>query len=204
MSFHSTPARAALLAALLAAAPAARAQWPEEPAAPPRPAAPVASTVEGLSQDQLATFARMVRQPEGAVTERLLADAALRGQAARAVAAREARRAAGKGRAVAGFVILGVGDLVGAVVSLTAKKNPDGTTADTGQLFLGAGIGLASIGVGLAIAIPGLRDMNREGPEERQAVKAYWATPAAPVPAVERPAPGAGRAVSLPLFAGSF
>ena len=90
----------------------------------------VAPTTEGgLSYAQVSTFARLVGVPEKDVAARLAADAQLSAMVSHALEVREARRAAAK-RAIAGFVILGVGDLLGAVIMLSTPVNPDGTWSD--------------------------------------------------------------------------
>lgn len=176
---------------LLAAASSA---WAEEPAAqPPRDLLPT----------QLSTFARMVGAPESEVAARLAADAKLRGVALRAVEAREERRSSAKNRAVAGFVILGVGDIVGSVIILSTPGYPNVQSGDTGRVLLGVGVAVASLGVGLGIAIPGLVSLGRQSSTELQASAEYRQQPL-PTPATDRPSPTSARGAVLPLLSFSF
>lgn len=202
---HRTTAFLAALSALLALAgpTAAASSEPAEASRPllaQAPAAPAALPT-GFTAEKLGTFSRMVGAPESEVSARLAADARLRETALKAVDAREARRSSGRGRAIAGFVILGVGDIAGAAIMVTAPGygTPD---QDNGRVLLGAGVALASVGVGLALAIPGLVSMGKPGPEERQAVSDYRQA-AQPPPPVERPQTGA-RGVQLTLLSFSF
>jgi len=61
---------------------------------------------------------------------------------------------------------------------------------------------VASLAVGLSLAIPALAGMGRQGPEERQAVTDYRQAAQPPAP-VERPQSTA-RGVQLPILSFSF
>jgi len=164
----------------------------------------VATTAAGgLSYAQVSTFARLVGAPEKDVAARLAADAQLSAMVFHALEVREARRAAAKSRAIAGFVILGVGDLLGAAIMLSTPVNPDGTWSDPGQAALGAGIAIAATGIGLGIAIPALVSRGRQGPEELEAKAAYRQRPL-PVPVTSPSPQNSGRGVVVPLLALSF
>lgn len=172
---------------------------------PGRPAAAEGGTAPpfALRPDQVSTFARMVGAPEAEVASRLAKDDQLRAVVLRGMEAREARRASAKSRAIAGFVILGVGDVVGAAIILSTPTNPDGTSSNPGRVLLGAGVGLASLGLGLGIAIPALAGRGRQGPEELEAGAAYR-QPSAPTASTDRPAPASGRTVTFPVLALTF
>jgi len=161
------------------------------------------SAERGLTYGQVSTFARLVRSPEKDVAARLAADAQLSAMVAHALEVREARRAAAKNRAIAGFVILGVGDILGAVIMLSTPVNPDGTWSDPGQAALGAGVAIAATGIGLGIAIPALVSRGRQGPEELEAAAAYRQRPL-PVPVTSLPPQNSGRSVMMPLLALTF
>jgi hypothetical protein len=175
-------------------------------AGPAAAEAPAPAPPPELAPVQISTFARIVGAPQGEVAARLAADAHLRGVALRAVEAREKRRSSAKARAIGGFVLLGVGDIAGAVIIVTTPGYPDnvGSSGDA-RVYAGLGVALVSLGVGLAIAIPGLVDLNRAGPEERQAAAEYRrlmppppGAPPAGVPPPGSPPPGSPPPGTLP------
>jgi len=171
---------------------------PGRPAADGGTAAPAT-----LRPDQISTFARMVGASEAEVASRLAQDDQLRAVVLQGLEAREVRRASVKSRAVAGFVILGVGGAIGAITVLSTPVNEDGTSSNPDRVLLGAVISAASTGLGLAIAIPALASGGRQGPEELAAGAAYRKQ-VLPTPAPERPAPTTGRAVTFPVLALTF
>lgn len=172
-------------------------------ASPARAEEPVKPSKD-IVPTQISTFARMVEAPEADVAARLAADPRLRGVALRAVEARDERKSSAKKRAIAGFVILGVGDLVGAAIILSTPAPPPGESMDTSKAFLGLGVALAATGVGLAIAIPGLVSMGRAGPDELQAIAEYRQQQPLPTPPASRPSPTSARSPMLPLLSFTF
>jgi hypothetical protein len=194
---------ACLLAASVTLPAAPRAE--DAPAAPP--ATPPAPSATRLSAAQLDTFARMTGRPYGEVAERLAAEPALQDVALRAVEAREARKASARQRAIAGFVILGVGDVIGAVIIVSTPGYPTVESKHQGQVVAGTLVGLATTAVGLVIAIPALVSGGRTGEVEQQAVQQYLqARPQGGTAGArwEAGAPQAGRAVQWPLLSGTF
>jgi hypothetical protein len=75
--------------------------------------------------------------------------------------------------AIAGFTILGIGDIVGTALIVTTPGYPNVQSGHEGRVLLGAGIGVASLAIGLALAIPGLIKMARETEVETRAREAY-------------------------------
>ncbi len=144
-----------------------------ESARPAEPAARGSAQASALTDEQIAIFARMVEATGPEVATRLESDAAMRGVALGALEARESRRSSGKAMAIVGFTILGIGDIVGAVIIVTAPGYPRVESGQTGRILLGMGVGIAAAGVGLALAIPGLVKMGRPGSVELQAIADY-------------------------------
>lgn len=164
---------------------------------------PSPASASGLSYSQVSTFARMVGAPETDVSARLASDVQLSSMVLRALDAREARRRSTKNRAIAGFVILGVGSAVGGIIIATTPVNSDGTVSNDSQVVLGLGVAAAATAVGLAIAIPALATGGRMGPEELEATAAYRQRPV-PVPVTAPPPQTSGRSAVVPLLALTF
>jgi hypothetical protein len=180
-----------LLGMLLAVASAARAEG-------------AATQSKEIQPVQISVFSRMVDAPEADVAGRLAADPRLRGLALRAVEARDERKSSAKHRAVAGFVILGVGTIAGYGIMVSAFAPPPGQAQDEGRVSLGLGVALAATGVGLAIAIPGLVSMGRAGPDELQAIAEYRQQQPLPTPAPTRPSPTSMQGPVMPLLSFTF
>jgi hypothetical protein len=153
---------------------------------------------------QISVFAQMVKAPEADVAVRLAADPRLRGLALRAVEARAERKSSAKSRAITGFVILGVGDIAGTAIMLSTPVPPPGESADASRAILGLGVVLAATAVGLAVAIPGLVSMGRQGPDELQAIAEYRQQQPLPTPAPTRPSPTTAQRLSMPLLSFTF
>ncbi len=141
--------------------------------------------------EKLSTLSAVVGAPPEEVSARLKTDPTLSSMAEKALDARSSRKRTGTVLAVIGFTIVGVGDLVGAAIIVTAPGYPNLTDEGWNQALIGLGVGVASIGVGLALGIPGVIKVVRASESERQLGDYYQRTrPAAPAtPSPPAPAP---------------
>jgi len=153
------------------------------------------------------------------VWQHLLADPGLAPLAAAAANARIERKSSGKVMTITGFTILGVGVGVGYVIMLSAITSTGNCSSDyysnscgpnTDRILGGLAIGVLSVGVGLAIGIPGIIHMTRQSEVETQASERYqaWGTgqplvyPGSYSQAL--PMRSLGRGLDLPLLAFRF
>jgi len=175
-----------LLAFLILAIPvlaipaAARAQGVWAPLAPG--AAAPAMPAPALTAAQLTAFAELMGETKPVVWQRLLADPGLAPLAAAAADVRMERKSSGKTMTIAGFTILGVGAGVGYAILLSGAMSSDNCgyyesqcEPDTDRMLGGVMIGLLSVGVGLAIGIPGIIRMAKQTEIETQASERYQA-----------------------------
>lgn len=170
-----------LLALLILAIPAvALAQDATAPVAPV-PAAP-AMVPPALTAAQLTAFSELMGEPKPVVWQRLLADPGLAPLAAAAADVRMERKSSGKTMTIVGFTILGVGGGVGYALLLSGAMSGDNCgyyesqcEPNTDRMLSGVMIGLLSVGVGLAIGIPGIIRMAKQTEIETQASDRYQA-----------------------------
>jgi hypothetical protein len=80
--------------------------------------------------------------------------------------------------AIIGFSILGIGDIVGTAIIMSTPGYPNVKSSDQGQMMAGLGVALLSLGIGLALGIPGIMKMSRESEIETRAREHYKPTPA--------------------------
>jgi hypothetical protein len=143
----------------------------------PTPAAPTPAkqyrASVNLTPEQLDSFSELTGDGQRAVAYRLSMNPNLVPLAAAAADARSSRRRTGKIMAIVGFTILGVGDIVGTYIVISTPGYPKVQSGNYGRMYLGVGVGLASLAVGLALAIPGLIKMARMTEVENRAVDAY-------------------------------
>jgi MFS family permease len=137
------------------------------------PAPPPPAHAFALRAEQVSSFADVVGEPEGTVVGRLALDPNLVPLAAAAADARDSRKSTGKIMAITGFSILGVGDIVGAVVIAATPGYPNIRSDGWQQVGIGLGVALGALAVGLAIAIPGVVKMGKYSDAENAAVEYY-------------------------------
>ena len=150
--------------------------------APVAAPAPMAS----ITSSQLDTFAALLGEPEERVEQRLLWDPGLVPLATAAVDARLARKSQGKVMTIGGFTLLGVGVVAGLLVALSgplicwdaACQSEADARAHSGEV-----IALASVGIGLALGVPGIVMLARQSEAEDKAVDRYQLFGAGPPPA---------------------
>jgi hypothetical protein len=153
---------------------------------PPQAAADVAANSEmsqpvltdsRLGGPQLNAFAAMVDEPESVVLQRLHTVPELVPFALAAGEMRMNRKRSGKVMAITGFSILGVGAIGGLAIfvsSISASCSNDGCGAGgDGRAHLGLLVGAISVGVGLALGIPGIVRMASQSSLEEEAVARY-------------------------------
>lgn len=163
-----------LLTFLIVAFPAtARAQGS---GAPPAPAAPA------MTAAQLTAFAELLGETKPVVWQHLLADPGLAPLAAAAADVRIERKSSGKTMTIVGFTILGVGAGVGYAIMVSGIMSGADCNAydsqcgpNTDRMLGGLAVGILSVGVGLAIGIPGIIRMARQTELETQASERYQA-----------------------------
>jgi hypothetical protein len=135
----------------------------------------------------LTAFAELIGETKPVVWQRLLDDPGLAPLAAAAADARMARKSSGKALTIAGFTILGVGVGAGYFIMLSGITSTGNCSSDyyssscgpnTDRMLGGLAIGILSVGVGLAIGIPGIFNMTRPSEVENQATERYqaWGT----------------------------
>jgi hypothetical protein len=139
-----------------------------------------------LGGPQLKAFAAMVDESESVVLQRLHTVPELVPLALAAGEMRMNRKRSGKVMAITGFSILGVGTIGGlalVVSNISASCSNDGCgSGDDSRAHLGLLVGAVSIGVGLALGIPGIVRMASQSSLEEEAVARYrFATPS-PLP----------------------
>lgn len=135
------------------------------------PAAPA------LTAAQLTAFAELIGETKPVVWQRLLADPDLAPLAAAAADARMERKSSGKALTIAGFTILGVGVGVGYVIMFSGIASAGDCSygnscgPNTDRMLGGLAVGVLSVGVGLAIGIPGIFRMSSPSEVETQATE---------------------------------
>jgi hypothetical protein len=163
----------------------------------------------GLTPEQMQAFADLTGDNPYSISRRLAAEPQLVPLAQAAADARMSRKTTGKVLTIIGFSILGVGDIAGTAIILTTPGYPD-TKGHEGRVLLGAGIGLASLAVGLAMGIPGIVKMVAASDVEARALKSY--SPTQTSLAARRPAwpdsslrePSAARSYVAPVLTLAF
>ena len=75
--------------------------------------------------------------------------------------------------AIVGFTILGVGDIAGTYIIVSTPGYPNVKSENQDRMYLGVGVGVLSLAVGLALAIPGLVKMASPSEVEQRALDAY-------------------------------
>jgi hypothetical protein len=180
-----------------------------------------------LTSVQLEKFAELLGEPSSVVWRNLLADPSLVPYAARAAEIRQDRKNTGKIMTIVGFSILGVGSIVGYVVMLQGigdincssdySYNNSCSSGSDSAVLTGLLIGLASVGIGLGIGIPGIVKMARQTDEETEAVNRYQYSVSlrSPAPSRYEPTPyspnggpyppsSLGKTLRVPLLSFSF
>ena len=126
---------------------------------------------------RLNAFAAMVDEPESVVLQRLGTAPELVPLALAAGEMRLHRKRSGKVMAITGFSILGVGAIGGLalfVSSISDSCSNDGCgESGDGRAHLGLLVGAVSVGVGLALGIPGIVRMASQSSLEEEAVARY-------------------------------
>jgi hypothetical protein len=177
-----------------------------DPSSTRLPPAPVAAPSPTLSitPSQVDTFAELLGEPKETVEQRLLWDPGLAPLAAAAVDARLARKSQGKVMTIGGFTLLGVGVVAGLLVALSgpwicwdaACQSEADAHGESGEA-----IALASVGIGLALGIPGIVMLARQSEAETKAVDRYQVSRVGPRPAFP---PGNSRALSTGAVGKTF
>jgi hypothetical protein len=139
-----------------------------------------------LGGPQLKAFAAIVDEPEALVLQRLSAVPELVPLVLAAGEMRMNRKRSGKVMAITGFSILGVGTIGGialVVSNISSSCSPDGCgSGDDSRAHLGLLVGAVSIGVGLALGIPGIIRMASQSSLEEEAVARYRSSSTSPLP----------------------
>ena len=134
---------------------------------------------------QLEAFAALVGEPESVVSGRLRTVPDLVPLALAAGEMRMNRKRSGKVMVITGFSILGVGTIGGVALvfsSISANCSSDGCSGNDGRAYLGLLVGAVSVGVGLALGIPGIVRMASQSSLEEEAVARYRAATPSPFP----------------------
>jgi F0F1-type ATP synthase membrane subunit c/vacuolar-type H+-ATPase subunit K len=173
---------------------------------------------EQLSQSQLEAFAGLADVSTDEIVRRVLWDPGLTPLIAAAADANLERRRLGKGMTIAGFSGMGAGILVGIVLVISSLRwdtgcpyeggsncTPQGD--DEGQKHSGYILMVASVAVGLGVAIPGIIISSSTGATEDRALKRFQGQKDPPRPfaaprALHAAAPG--RSLGLPLVSLAF
>ncbi len=142
----------------------------------PPPRVDAVPRTPAITPAQVEAFAELLGEPEGKVEQRLLWDPSLASLAVAAVDARVARKSAGRTMMICGFTLLGAGATVGVVVALSgpllcfddACQRQKDERNRAGETII-----LASLGIGLLVAIPGIIKMASQTDSEAQAVNRY-------------------------------
>jgi hypothetical protein len=158
------------------------------PGSPTAHQPPPSTAAPRLTAPQLERFAELLGEPGAVVWQNLLADPSLVPYAAAAAELREERKSSGRTMTIVGFSILAVGGIAGYVImveglaqSMNCSFSSDysysysGNSCNNGDntVWVGLLIGLASVGVGLGVGIPGIVRLVRQTPEETDAVNRY-------------------------------
>jgi hypothetical protein len=143
--------------------------------APPVPARGANQAGPRLTPEQMKAFAELTGDSPGKISSRMAIDPNLAQIAAPAADERISRKRVGMALTIIGFGILGVGDIVGSAIMVTTPGYPVAAnmSGHMGRFYLGLGIGLASMAVGLAMGIPGIMKIARESEEEQRALDYY-------------------------------
>ena len=153
---------------------------PSTPEVPPPPLRePV--HVPPITRQQLDVYAELFGEPSDLVWRHLVLDPGLLPLASAALDARLDREGSGKALTGLGFTILGAGAtvgflmMVGAGLGRSLAWNCDSTCTEKydNQENTGVTVGLAAIGIGLALAIPGIVKLSRRSDAEKLALKRY-------------------------------
>jgi hypothetical protein len=149
---------------------------------PARLAAPLSTP--SITPSQVDTFAELLGEPRERVEQRLLWDPGLVPLVAAAVDARVARKSQGKFMTIGGFTILGAGVVAGFLEALSGLCiYGDCQSEADAKSRAGEAIALASVGIGLALGIPGIVMLARQSEAEDKAVDRYQLFGAGPPPA---------------------
>ena len=169
---------------------------------PARLAAP--SPIPSITPAQVDTFAELLGEPRERVEEHLLWDPGLAPLVAAAADARRARKSQGKAMTIGGFTLLGVGVVAGLLVALSGPwicwDAACQSEADA-RAHSGEAVALASVGLGLALGIPGIVMLARQSQAENQAVDRYQVSRVGPPSALP---PGNSRALSTGAVGKTF
>lgn len=163
-----------------------------------------------ISTAQLDAFADLVGESRADVEQRLAWHPDLVPYASAAGSKRLVRQSTGKSMTIAGFTLLGAGSTIGFLVGLSGVcfglgedcKAREAQAERTGEVII-----LASVGVGLLLAIPGILKMARPSDMETQAVRMYQATEIARpsvFPANTNRALAPVQGLSVPLLSATF
>jgi hypothetical protein len=129
-----------------------------------------------ITPSQVDAFAELSGEPRERVEQRLLWDPGLVPLVAAAVDARLARKSQGKVMTIGGFTLLGVGVLAGFLVALSGPLicwDAECQREADSRSHSGEAVALASVGVGLALGIPGIVMLARQSEAEDKAVDRY-------------------------------
>jgi hypothetical protein len=147
--------------------------------------APLTPAAPALTAAQLTAFAELMGETKPVVWQHLLADPGLAPLAAAAADVRIERKSSGKTMTIAGFTILGVGAGVGYAIMVSGIMSGANCNyydnynsqcgPNTDRMMGGLVVGILSVGVGLAIGIPGIIRMARQTELETQASERYQA-----------------------------
>ena len=157
----------------------------------------------GLSQGDVALVARLLQTPNELVGAELEVNEQFRSGASAALAARKRRKTLGLVLTVIGGVTLVGGDLAGALVMVLTPGYP--LVEDWGQYYVGLGVALVSLSVAIGLLVPGIVQLAKASPEERDFVLTYradrrssWLEPQRREASSSRPS------IAFPLLALSF
>ena len=136
-------------------------------------------------EPRLKAFGAMVDEPESVVLQRLSTAPEIVPLALAAGEMRLNRKRSGKVMTITGFSILGVGAIGGlalAVSGIAANCSNEGCASDDGRVHRGLLIGAVSVGVGMALGIPGIIRMSSQSSLEEDAVARYRSATSPPIP----------------------
>lgn len=156
-----------------------------------------------LTPEQIILFTDMAGDTESTVSSRLKSDPKLAQLALEATSAYSKRKSSGKTKTIIGFTILGVGDLAGAIIMVTTPGYPTIKDSDKGQFFAGMAVGIVTLGVGLALGIPGIISLVKRSDEEWRAMQ-YYEEAAPPTKKLDQSSSELGNTISLPLLTYNF
>lgn len=156
-----------------------------------------------LTPEQIILFTDMAGEPENSVIDRLQADPKLAQLALDATGAYTKRKSSGKTKTIVGFTILGVGDLAAAIIMVTTPGYPDVKSGDRGQMYVGVAVGLVTLGVGLALGIPGIISLAKRSDEEWRAME-YYQKEAPAIKGPDQSRSESGKMITWPLLTYNF